>query len=63
MIGDPQSEHRGIAEPERQAGQEADLCDIDRVQPPGGINPITHSAAREDAGADIVADGIAGEGG
>ena len=63
MIGDAQSQHRGIAEPERQAGQKADLGDVDRVQPPGRIDPIAHRAAGEDAGADIVPDRIAGEGG
>ena len=63
MTGDAESEHRGVAEPEGQAGQEADLCDVDRVQPPGRIDPIAHRAAGEDAGADIVSDRIAGEGG
>ena len=63
MIGDAQSQHRGIAEPERQAGQKADLGDVDRVQSPGGIDAIAHRAAGEDAGADIVPDRIAGEGG
>ena len=63
MIGDAESEHRGIAEPERQAGQKADLGDVDRVQPPGGIDAVAHRAAGEDAGADIVPDRIAGEGG
>src|SRR5262249_43295206 len=37
--------------------------DVDRIEPPGGIDAITHGAAGEDAGADIVADGVAGEGG
>src|ERR1700688_4505700 len=63
MKGDPEPEHRGVAEPERQAGQKADLGDVDRVQPPGGIDAIAHRTAREDAGADIVPDRIAGEGG
>ena len=63
MIGNPESEHRGVAEPEGQAGEEADLGDVDRVQPPGGIDAVAHRAAGEDAGADIVADRIAGEGG
>ena len=62
MIGDPQSQHRGIAEPECQAGQKADLGDVDRVQSPGGIDAIAHRAAGKDAGADIVPDRIAGEG-
>ena len=63
VIGDAQSEHRGIAEPEGEPGQEADLGDVDRIQPPGRIDPVAHRAAGEDAGADIVADRIAGEGG
>ena len=63
MIGDPQSEYRGIAEPERQAGQETDFCDVDRVQSPGRINAIAYRASGEDAGADIMSDRIAGEGG
>ena len=63
MIGDAEAQHRGIAEPEGQAGEEADLCDVDRVQPIGGIDAVAHRAAGEDAGADIVADRIAGEGG
>ena len=62
MIGDPQSQYRSIAEPERQAGQETDLCDVDRIQPPSGINPIAHRASGKDAGADIMPDRIAGEG-
>ena len=63
MPGDADSEHRGVAEPEGQSGQEADLGDVDRVQPPGRIDPIPHRAAGEDAGADIVSDRIGGEGG
>ena len=63
MTGDPKSEHRGIAEPECQAGQKADLGDVDRVQSPGGIDAIAHRAASEHAGADIMSDRIAGEGG
>ena len=62
MIGDAEAQHRGIAEPEGQAGQKADLGDVDRVQSPGGIDPIAHRAAGENAGADIVSDRIAGEG-
>ena len=63
VIGDAEPEHRGIAEPEGQAGEEADFGDVDRVQPPGRIDPVAHRAAGEDAGADIVADRIGGEGG
>ena len=62
MKGDAQPQHRGIAEPEGQAGQKADLGDVDRIQSPRGINPIAHRAAGKDAGADIVPDRIAGEG-
>src|SRR6202011_3186511 len=40
-----------------------DLGDVDRIQPVGGINPVAHRAAGEDAGTDIVPDRIAGEGG
>ena len=63
MIGDAEPEHRGIAEPEGEAGEKADLGDVDRVQPPGRIDAVAHRAAGEDAGADIVADRIGGEGG
>jgi len=63
VIGNPESEHRGIAEPEGQAGKETDLGDIDRVQSPGGIDTVAHRAAGKDAGADIMSDRIAGEGG
>src|SRR5882724_1796910 len=63
MVGNAQAQHRGIAEPEGQPGEEADLGDVDRVQSPGRINPIAHRAAGEDTGADIVADRIGGEGG
>ena len=63
MIGDAEPQHRGIAEPEGQPGQETDFGDVDRVQPPGRIDPVAHRAAGEDAGADIVADRIGGEGG
>ena len=63
MVGDAEAQHRGIAEPERQPGEKADLGDVDRVQAPCGIDPVAHRAAGEHAGADIVADRIAGEGG
>ena len=63
MIGDAQSQHRGIAEPEGQPGEETDFCDVDRVQPPGRVDPVAHGAAGEDAGADIVPDRIGSEGG
>ena len=31
--GDAQAQHRGVAEPEGQARDEADLGDLDRVKP------------------------------
>ena len=34
MIGDAEAQHGGVAEPERQAGDEADLRDLDGVEPP-----------------------------
>ena len=63
MIADAEPQHRGIAEPECQAGQKADFGHVDRVQSPRRIDAIAHRAAGKDAGADIVADRIAGEGG
>ena len=60
-IGDAEPEHGGVAEPEREAGNEAELGDLDGVEPPGRIDAVAHRAAGEDAGADIVADRIAGE--
>ena len=63
MIADAKAQHRRIAEPEREAGDEADLGDVDRVQAPRRIHAIAHGAAGERAGADIVSDRIAGEAG
>src|SRR5262245_62678812 len=63
MPGDAEAEYRGIAEPEGEPGEEADLCDVDRVETPGRIDAIAHRAAVEDAGAVIVADRIGGEAG
>ena len=62
-VGDAQPEHGGIAEPERQAGDKADLGHLDGAEAPGRIDAVAHRAAGEDAGADIVADRIAGEAG
>ena len=62
-VDDAEAEHGGVAEPEGQAGNEADLGDLDRVEPERRIDAIAHRAAGEDAGADIVADRIAGEAG
>jgi hypothetical protein len=61
MIGAAEPQHRGIAEPERQAGEKTDFCDVDRIQSPRGIDPVAHGAAGKDAGSDIVADRIGGE--
>ncbi len=57
----PHAEHEQIAEPEGEAGEKADLCDIDRGQAVVGIDPEPDRAAGKDGGADIVADGVAGE--
>ena len=62
MIDHADPEHDQIAEPERQAGEKADLGDVDRVQSPARIDPVAHRAAGKDAGADIVPDRVAGEG-
>ncbi len=61
MIGDAETKHRGVAKPEGEAGDKADLGDVDCIQSPRGIHAITHCAAGERAGADIVSDRIAGE--
>ncbi len=55
------TEHEQIAEPEGEAREKADFCDIDRGQAIVGIDPEPDRAAREDGGADVVADGVAGE--
>src|SRR5947208_6141047 len=62
MIRNPDPQHRGIAKPERQSGQEAYLGNVDRVEPPVGIDAVAHRAAGKDAGTDIVPDRIAGKG-
>jgi hypothetical protein len=62
VIGDTQPQHRGIAEPECQAGQKADFGDVDRIQSPRRIDPVAHRAPGEDTGADIVPDRITAEG-
>ena len=61
MPGHADAEHEQIAEPEGQAREEADLGDIDRAEAVVGIDPETDRAAGENRGADIVADGVAGE--
>ncbi len=63
MPGEAEAEHRDIAEPECQAGDEADLGDLDGIEPPAGIDAIAHRASGEDAGPDVVADRIGGEAG
>ena len=63
MVGEAEAQHGDVAEPEGQAGDEADLGDLDGVEPPGRIDAIAHRAAGEDAGADVVADRIGGEAG
>jgi hypothetical protein len=60
-IEDAQAEHGGVAEPEREPGHEADFRHVDGAEAPGGIDPITDRPAGQDAGAHVVADGIAGE--
>ena len=63
MPGHADAEHEGVAEPECQSGQEADLGNVDRVQSVVRIDPEADRAAGEDGRADVVADGIAGEAG
>ena len=61
MPGHAAAEHEQIAEPEGEAGEEADLCDVDRGQAVIGIDPEADRAAGKDGGADIVPDRVAGE--
>ena len=61
MPGHTAAEHEQIAEPEGEAREKADLCDIDRGQAVVGIDPEPDRAAGEDRGADIMTDGVAGE--
>ncbi len=55
------AEHEGVAEPEGEAGDEADLGDVDRREAPVRIDAEADGAAGEDRGADVVADGVARE--
>src|SRR5205823_12161037 len=55
------TEHEGIAEPERQPGEETDFGDVDGVQTVVRIDPETDGAAGKYGGADVVADRIAGK--
>ena len=50
-----------VAEPECQAGQKADLGDVDGAEAVIRIDPEADRAAGEYGGADIVADRVAGE--
>ncbi|MGY4350620.1 hypothetical protein ACVWXM_007113 [Bradyrhizobium sp. GM7.3] len=63
MDGHADREHEDVTEPEGQARQEADFCDVDRIQPVIRIDPEADRAAGEDGGADIVADRIGREAG
>ena len=56
-----EAEHRCVAQPEGQSGDEAELGDIGGGQPPAGIDAVAHGAPSEDACAHIVADRIAAE--
>src|SRR6185437_1759797 len=62
-VKNAEAEHRRIAEPEREPGDEANFRNVDAGQAMSRINAVTHRAAAEGAGADIVADRIAGEAG
>ena len=61
LPGHADAEHKGVAEPEGQAGKKADLGDVDGAEAIIRIDPETDRAAGEDGCADIVADRIAGE--
>ncbi|MGX1165268.1 hypothetical protein AB7M16_001534 [Bradyrhizobium sp. USDA 372] len=63
MDGHADRKHEDVTEPEGQARQEADLRDVDRVQPIVRIDPETDRAAGEDRGSDVVADRIGREAG
>ena len=60
-IENTEAKHGGVAKPEGEPGDEANLGDFDDAQPPGGIDPVPHRAAGKNAGADIVADRVAGK--
>jgi hypothetical protein len=63
MVGEAETQHRDVAEPEGEARDKADLGNLDGVDTPGRIDAVTHRAAGENAGADIVANRIGGEAG
>src|SRR6516164_6361694 len=63
MPGHADAKHEGVAEPECQAGEKADLGDIDGAQAVLRIDAETDGTAGEDGGADIVADRVAREAG
>ena len=62
LDADAETQHRGVAEPEGETGDEADLRHLDGVEPVSGIDAVAHRTAGEHGGADIVPDRIAGEG-
>ena len=61
MPGHADAEHEQVAEPERQPGDEADLCDVDRGQPIVRIDAEADRAAGKHRRADVVADRVARE--
>ena len=63
MPGKPEPEHCDVAKPKRQTRDKADPGDLDGIEPPARIDAIAHRTAREDAGANVVADRIRGKAG
>ncbi len=61
MIDHPGSEHREIAEPEGQSGEEADLGDVNDREAELRVDAVADGAARKRGRADVVADRIARE--
>lgn len=59
--GDAEPQNGDIAQPEGQAGNEADLGDINRPEPPGRIDAIAHRTAGKDGEAHIVPHRIGAE--
>ena len=62
-VQDAETEHGGVAEPEGQASDKADLRHLDGVEPVSRIDAVAHGATGEYGRADIVADRVAGEAG
>src|SRR6516165_12787326 len=50
-----------MTKPKGQTGDEADFGDVDDTQSAGGVDAVAHRTAGEHAGADIVANGVAGK--